>query len=48
MSTGAVGEDDLADQLRAANQKEGVESAYYVVKGAETGECAVVLTGHHR
>ncbi|KAF8574324.1 Ribokinase-like protein [Ramaria rubella] len=45
---GAVGEDNLADQLRAANVKEGVESAYYVVKGEKTGACAVVLTGHHR
>jgi len=46
--TGAVGDDDLAEQLRAANQKESVESAYYVVKGEKTGACAVVLTGHHR
>lgn len=45
---GAVGEDALADQLRTANQKESVESAYYVVKSEETGACAVVLTGHDR
>lgn len=43
-----MGDDDLAEQLRAANQKESVESAYYVVKGEKTGACAVVLTGHHR
>jgi len=46
--TGAVGDDDFAAQQRTANQKEGVESAYYVVKGEKTGACAVVLTGHHR
>jgi adenosine kinase len=46
--TGAVGEDDLAKQLRAGNLKEGVGSAYYVVEGAQTGACAVVLTGHDR
>ena len=48
MYTGAVGEDDLAAQLRSANKKEGVENIYYEVKGIETGACAVVLTGHHR
>jgi len=46
--TGAVGKDALAEQLRAANNKEGVESAYYVVETEKTGACAVVLTGHHR
>jgi len=45
---GCVGDDDLAEQLRAANKKEGVESAYLVKKGESTGACAVVLTGHHR
>ncbi|EJU00133.1 Ribokinase-like protein [Dacryopinax primogenitus] len=48
MYTGCVGEDELADQLRAANAKEGVESAYQVAKGQRTGACAVVITGHHR
>ncbi|KIJ54901.1 hypothetical protein M422DRAFT_24784 [Sphaerobolus stellatus SS14] len=46
--TGAVGADDLAAQLRAENDKEGVESAYYVVPNEKTGACAVVLTGHER
>ncbi|KZT54680.1 adenosine kinase [Calocera cornea HHB12733] len=46
--TGAVGDDELAEQLRTANGKEGVESAYQVVKGQRTGACAVVITGHHR
>ncbi|KAG8902163.1 adenosine kinase [Tulasnella sp. 403] len=46
--TGCVGDDDLADQLRAANGKEGVASAYLVKKGEKTGACAVVLTGHNR
>jgi len=46
--TGCVGDDDLARQLREANKKEGVESAYLVKKGEKTGACAVVITGHHR
>jgi len=46
--TGCVGDDDFADQLREANGKESVESAYLVKKGERTGACAVVLTGHHR
>jgi len=46
--TGCVGDDELADQLRTANAKEGVESAYQVAKGQRTGACAVVITGHHR
>jgi len=46
--TGCVGDDDLADQLREANRKEDVESAYLVKKGEKTGACAVVLTGVHR
>jgi len=46
--TGCVGDDDLADQLREANRKEDVESAYLVKKGEKTGACAVVLTGIHR
>lgn len=45
---GAVGDDDLADQLRAANDKEGLHSAYQVVKGTPTGSCAVIITGHDR
>ena len=46
--TGCVGSDDLAEQLRAANKKEDVASAYQVKEGEKTGACAVVLTGHHR
>jgi len=46
--TGCVGDDDLAEQLRTANAKEGVESAYQVAKGQRTGACAVVITGQHR
>lgn len=45
---GCVGKDDLAEQLRTANSKEGLESAYQVVDDAPTGSCAVVLTGHDR
>ncbi|KAG8769438.1 adenosine kinase [Ceratobasidium sp. 428] len=46
--TGCVGSDELAEQLRAANEREGVASAYQVKKGEATGACAVVLTGHDR
>ncbi|GAA5988807.1 hypothetical protein JCM11641_004859 [Rhodosporidiobolus odoratus] len=45
---GAVGSDSLADQLRAANDKEGLKSAYQVVGDKPTGACAVVITGHDR
>ncbi|ORY91483.1 carbohydrate kinase PfkB [Leucosporidium creatinivorum] len=45
---GAVGKDDLANQLRAANEKEGVISAYQVVEDKPTGACAVIITGHDR
>jgi len=46
--TGCVGDDDLANTLKAANAKEGVESAYLVKKGELTGACAVILTGQER
>lgn len=45
---GCVGKDGLADQLRAANDKEGLYTPYQVIEGAQTGACAVVITGHHR
>lgn len=45
---GAVGSDALAEQLRAANEKEGLLSAYQVVADQPTGACAVVITGHDR
>ncbi|CAO1617903.1 unnamed protein product [Parajaminaea phylloscopi] len=45
---GCVGEDDLANQLRAANDKEGLRSVYQVKKDVATGSCAVVITGHDR
>ena len=46
--TGCVGDDDLAEQLKAANKREGLAEAYQVKEGAKTGACAVVITGHHR
>jgi adenosine kinase len=46
--TGCVGDDEFADKLRNANQHEGLQSAYLVKKGAKTGRCAVIITGHHR
>lgn len=46
--TGCVGDDNLAEQLRAANKREGLQEVYLVKPGQKTGACAVVLTGHHR
>lgn len=46
--TGAVGDDDLAEQLKAANKREGLDEVYQVKAGEKTGACAVVITGHHR
>ncbi|KDN45917.1 Ribokinase-like protein [Tilletiaria anomala UBC 951] len=45
---GCVGKDDLAEQLRKANEKEGLKSCYQVVESEPTGSCAVVITGHNR
>lgn len=45
---GCVGEDDLANQLRAANDREGLRSVYQVDKATPTGCCAVVITGQDR
>jgi len=46
--TGCVGDDELAEQLKAANKREGLDEVYLVKKGEKTGACAVVITGHHR
>ncbi|KAJ7664913.1 Ribokinase-like protein [Mycena rosella] len=46
--TGCVGDDDLAEQLKAANKREGLREVYQVKKGEKTGACAVIITGHHR
>lgn len=46
--TGCVGDDELAEQLKAANKREGLQDAYLVKKGEKTGACAVIITGHHR
>jgi len=46
--TGCVGDDDLAEQLKAANKREGLTDAYLVQKGEKTGACAVVITGNER
>jgi adenosine kinase len=45
---GCVGSDDLADQLRKANEREGLRSLYQVDKELPTGSCAVVITGQER
>lgn len=46
--TGCVGDDELAEQLKAANKREGLDERYLVKKGERTGACAVVITGHDR
>ncbi|KAG5653897.1 hypothetical protein H0H81_009489 [Sphagnurus paluster] len=46
--TGCVGDDELAEQLKAANRREGLDEVYQVKAGEKTGACAVVITGHHR
>ena len=48
MYTGCVGDDQLAQQLKEANKREGLAEAYLVKSGEQTGACAVVITGHHR
>ncbi|WFD33271.1 adenosine kinase [Malassezia cuniculi] len=45
---GAVGNDDLAKQLRAANDREGLQSVYQITETTPTGSCAVIITGHDR
>ncbi|KAF5384027.1 hypothetical protein D9757_006944 [Collybiopsis confluens] len=45
---GCVGEDELAEQLKAANRREGVLDLYQVKKGGKTGACAVLVSGHFR
>ncbi|TFK24288.1 adenosine kinase [Coprinopsis marcescibilis] len=45
---GCVGDDDLAEQLKIANKREGLDEVYQVKAGEKTGACAVVITGHHR
>ncbi|THH01220.1 hypothetical protein EW026_g1450 [Hermanssonia centrifuga] len=46
--TGCVGDDDLAEQLKAANKREGLDQVYLVKKGEKTGACGVIITGHNR
>ncbi|THH30244.1 hypothetical protein EUX98_g3968 [Antrodiella citrinella] len=46
--TGCVGDDGFADQLKKANDREGLVHKYLVKKGEKTGACAVILTGHDR
>ncbi|KAF7967051.1 hypothetical protein HWV62_35977 [Athelia sp. TMB] len=46
--TGSVGDDDLAEQLRTANKREGVKDMYFIARGEKTGACAAVITGHNR
>ena len=46
--TGCVGDDELAEQLKAANKREGLDERYLVKKGERTGACAVIITGHDR
>ena len=48
MYAGSVGNDDLAEQLKAANKREGLDEVYYVKEGEQTGACGVIITGHNR
>ena len=45
---GAVGDDDLAEQLKKANKREGLDQVYQVKEGERTGACAVIITGQSR
>jgi adenosine kinase len=46
---GSVGDDDLMQTLKKANEAEGVHSAYQVQPSpTRTGACAVIITGHNR
>ena len=45
---GCVGADSYADQLSAANKKEGLSTEYLVDNEHPTGRCGVVITGHDR
>jgi len=45
---GCVGDDDLAEQLKAANKREGLDQVYLVKKGVKTGACGAIITGHNR
>jgi len=45
---GCVGDDNLAEKLKAANAREGLIDAYLVKPGENTGACAVVITGQYR
>ncbi|KAJ3554033.1 hypothetical protein NM688_g3312 [Phlebia brevispora] len=45
---GCVGNDDLAEQLKAANKREGLAQVYQVKEGEKTGACGVIITGHNR
>ena len=48
MFTGAVGDDEIAEQLKQCNRREGLDQVYQVERGGETGACAVIITGHSR
>ncbi|KIP03201.1 hypothetical protein PHLGIDRAFT_130293 [Phlebiopsis gigantea 11061_1 CR5-6] len=45
---GCVGDDQLAEQLKAANKREGLHQVYQVKQGEKTGACGVIITGHNR
>ena len=46
--TGAVGDDEIAEQLKQCNRREGLDQVYQLERGGETGACAVIITGHSR
>lgn len=48
MYIGCVGADKYADQLSAANKREGLATEYLVDDTHPTGRCGVIITGHDR
>ncbi|ODQ56201.1 pfkB family carbohydrate kinase [Saitoella complicata NRRL Y-17804] len=45
---GCVGKDKFAEQLHAANEREGLRTEYLVDESTPTGKCGVVITGNNR
>ena len=45
---GCVGDDELANELRAVLAKDGLGQVYQTKKGERTGACGVIITDHNR
>jgi len=46
--TGCIGDDELAEQLNATNEREGLHQVCFVKQGGKTGVCAAIITGRNR